>query len=88
MEQTTVQLWESLGQPSRELCCRAGLLGSLYWPGTENLLITAVLSPGLALPAKWVASAWKLRQILWTVAAGSGQLPALLCRVSLEGRSE
>ena len=60
--------------PGRKLGCRAGPLRSLYWPGMENLLITVELSPGLALPAKWVASAWN-----WGRSSGQSQLEVVSC---------
>lgn len=66
--------------PGRKHWCRAGLLGSLYWPGMENLLITVELSPGLALPAKWVACAWN-----WGRSSGQSQLEVVSCLLFCTG---
>ena len=70
----------SFGQPGWKLWCRAELLGSLYRPGMENLLITEGLSPGLALPAKWVASAWN-----WARSSGQSKLEVVNCLLFCTG---
>ena len=67
-----MQLQEGLGQPNRKLWCKLPIRES--FPATDREpLTTAVLSPWLASPAKWAASACKLRQIFWTNAGRTPQ---------------
>ena len=68
----------SFGRPGALVQSRT--VGESDRPGMENLLVTAGLSPGLALPAKWVASAWN-----WGRSSGQLKLEVVNCLLFCTG---